>query len=371
MGVRCGALSIASPDDQAIYSKYLQARLDVPASASDGMLLEKLDEMRDLLGGDLPVLVPTSDRFAKLLADNRARLSGQYRLRCSAPVLYDAFLDKWKTAQICLENGVPIPDTLCPQSAADLAACSGRLQFPVIIKPRYTFDDRFPGKNAIVESEEELARFFSDNAVLGESVIQQIIPSGDGDIIVVALFSGADARVRSIYSGRKLRQWRPDYGATCFGISERHPELEELSKNFVERIGYQGLAALEFARSRDDGKLYFIELNTRSYYHNQLFADAGVDITACAYNEMTGRESPVLARQPVQKEGLVWLDFRRDYASMMEKRKHGQITLLEWALSLPKARSFAYWSLDDPWPFIRACEWRFRRVTGNLIKYLK
>jgi predicted ATP-grasp superfamily ATP-dependent carboligase len=89
----------------------------------------------------------------------------------------------------------------------------------------------------------DLLRFLEGNDLLGKCVIQQVISSGDGDILVTATYSGSSGTVEAIYSGRKIRQYLPDYGATCFGISERHAMLEESTRAFLNNIRYRGFAA--------------------------------------------------------------------------------------------------------------------------------
>ena len=58
--------------------------------------------------------------------------------------------------------------------------------------------------------------------------------------------------------------------------------------------------------------------------------------------------------QPVQKDGLVWIDFNRDIASFLQKRRAGQLTTGAWLRSIIRARSFAYFCTDDPWPNLAA-----------------
>jgi predicted ATP-grasp superfamily ATP-dependent carboligase len=89
------------------------------------------------------------------------------------------------------------------------------------------------------------------------------MPSGDGDIIVVSTYSDQEGRVIANYSGRRIRQYRPNFGAACYAISERHTALEKLSREFLNAIGYRGFSMLEFARGRQDGCNYFLELDTR------------------------------------------------------------------------------------------------------------
>ncbi len=370
LGIRCGALSAASRGDHAHHSRYLSFAGVIPPDASDAALASIVRDVGAGFGDSACVLIPTTDRYSEFLSRNREALANDFILCCPAMDLCDAFLDKWKTAEICNEHGILIPRTACPRTPEELADVAREIPFPVVIKPRYTFGTNFPGKNAVVTDASSLLNFFKGNALLGHCVIQQIIPSGDGDILVTASYSGGNGTVEAIYSGRKIRQFLPDYGATCFGISERHSVLETESRRFLDRIRYTGFAALEFARSRDDGRAYFLELNTRTYYHNQLFADAGIDLTQIGYLSATGHDISQELRTLRQRDGLIWLDFRRDFQSMRIKRRQGRITVAKWLYSIVTARSFAYWNWRDPVPFIYACLWRTKELATNLFRRL-
>jgi predicted ATP-grasp superfamily ATP-dependent carboligase len=240
--------------------------------------------------------------------------------------------------------------------------------YPVIVKPRYTFDTSFPGKNATISSGADLIAFFEKNDILENAVIQEVIPSGDGDILVIASYSDFNGTVMAMYSGRKIRQHLPDYGATCFGISETYPDLRERTRLFLEAISYRGFAMTEFARSRVDGQAYFLELNTRTSWTNQLYSDAGIDLTQIAYRDILGNTRDLEVQNPAQIDNVVWLDFRRDVSSMLLKRKTGQITVLGWLRSLAQATSFAHWDWRDPIPFLAACGWRIRNTVGRLVE---
>lgn len=371
LGVRCAAIRTASRHDVAPHSRYLSFVHDVARDAPDALLADAVGEVAGRLGGAPgTVLIPTTDRFSEFLGRMQGQLPGRL-IACNPDrSTCEAFLDKWTTAEICAANGILIPRTECPASPEALRDVAGSIRFPVIVKPRHTFGTQFPGKNAVFEDPDSLLRFFSNASLLGHCVVQEIISSGDGDILVVATYSGSDGKVKACYSGRKLRQYLPDYGATCFGISERHPELEQSTRRFLDAIGYKGFAALEFARSRTDGKAYFLELNTRTYYHNQLFADVGVDLNQVGFLDASGQDVATTASSLRQRDGIVWLDFRRDVQSMKIKRRQGRLTLAAWGWSLLRARSFAIWNARDPLPFVVACGIRIadtaRKLAGLL-----
>jgi predicted ATP-grasp superfamily ATP-dependent carboligase len=362
LGVRTAALLSPDISDHARYSKYLKTFIQISEDDDDNELLVALTKLAAQLDCARPLLIPTTDAFSQFLASNQDLLSDKFVFNAPPLDLCDTFLDKWKTSTICKENKILIPATYCPQSFEELDALSEELKFPVIVKPRYTFDSNFPGKNAQFLCFDSLLRFFEHHNVLGSAIVQNIVPSGDGDIIVLASYSDSRSAVKAMYSGRKLRQYLPDYGATSFGISEPIPTLVKQTRQFLEKIQYRGFAMIEFAQNRSDGNFYFLELNTRTSWTNQLFSDAGIDLTQIGYLDMIGDSPESVLRPPTQRNGVIWIDFRRDLAAMRLKRKDGRIRMLEWLISIMRATSYAHWSWRDPYPFFAACALRFKRT---------
>ncbi len=355
LGVSCMAVYAETAHDHALHSKYLHARREISVDAEDSEILTALKSLAAGRHQERPALIPTTDRYSQFIFKNQEVLADNFLLNSASADLCDTFLDKWKTAKICEEHDILTPKTRCPKTVDELEAVSGELRYPVIIKPRYTFDPSFPGKNVVAMNASDLRTVYTENAIMGSAVVQEIVPSGDGDIIVVATYSNAKGRVLASYCGRRIRQYRPDFGAACFAISERHDEIETLSKSFLNTIGYRGLSMLEFARSRDDGRMYFLELNTRMPYSNQLFADAGIDLSRVAYFDLTQHGASSFSEKLRQKDGVVWLDFGKDFASFRIKYREKKICFLDWIVSIPRASSFAYWSVRDPLPFIFGC----------------
>jgi hypothetical protein len=66
-----------------------------------------------------------------------------------------------------------------------------------------------------------------------------------------------------------------------------------------------------------------------------------------------------------QKEGLIWIDFRRDLASFTRKRKKNKLKLTEWIRSVIKARSFAVYDKYDLLPFIYSTFLFLKHICGQ------
>ncbi len=338
-------------DELGVHSKYIKECRNVRKACTKDELLTACDNM--LLSSSIkkPVLICTTDAFASVVAENQDVFSQRFLLTVPSKEIYWQFLAKQPTAAICTNNSLAIPKTVFVSKEESLLEACQDINYPVIVKPDLTFDDAFPGKNVIVNNRAELEQFLVSYPQLESRVVaQEIVPSGDGKIFVVTTFSDVNGKVRSAYSGKKIRQYLPDYGVTCFGVSIEIPELKQKVITFLEKIGYIGFATLEFAYNEETDEYLFIELNIRTFYHNQLFKDAGLDINYNAYLLASGQVTDDLLIK--QKDDVHWIDFTRDLGSYRRKRVQNKIIFSDWIRDVLKARSFAYLNRKDMKPFI-------------------
>ncbi|MFT6735472.1 MAG: D-aspartate ligase [Polaribacter sp.] len=339
-------------NELGIHSRYLKKIEKISVSYTKDELLTaclKLVETKEP-AQKKAVIFCTSDSFAATISKHQSLFEQHFIITTPDKDMYWHFVAKQPTADICTTNNFPIPKTIYCTEKYQLLIKAQHLTYPLIIKPNLTFGDEFPGKNLIVHTKDELGKFISDYPQLEtEVVVQEIVPSGDGKIYLVTTYSDKAGKVRIAYSGKKIRQYLPDYGVTCFGVSESNKHLKQITIQFLEAINYTGYATLEFAYDEKNKRFYFIELNIRSFYHNQLFKDASLDINYLAYQ--LEAQTSINSEQclMLQKDGIFWLDFTRDFGSFLRK-KH--LTTLTWLKSLLKARSFAYFDKKDIKPFI-------------------
>ena len=231
-----------------------------------------------------------------------------------------------------------------------MLAAASTFRYPVIIKPAGGVATGFPGKNVVVQDADGLLGFYRAQPELTDrTVFQEFIESGDGHILYVSTYSGADGVVMARCSFRKLRQWLPDRGVTSYGVSETMEDLLEQTTSFLQSIGYVGFTGVEFAEDAKTGETFFLELNARAVLPNRLLADAGVDLTAVAYLEMCGLGQP---QAMIQRDEVYWIDFQHDIPSGAVRWSRGELSLRGWLRDAWRATSFATWDRHDPRPFL-------------------
>jgi hypothetical protein len=64
------------------------------------------------------------------------------------------------------------------------------------------------------------------------------------------------------------------------------------------------------------------------------------------------------------RDGVQWLDARRDFKSFCAYHHRGQLSFAAWLSSVVAARSFATFALDDLHPFLRSYRVRPQQIHG-------
>jgi predicted ATP-grasp superfamily ATP-dependent carboligase len=252
-----------------------------------------------------------------------------------------------------------------------VSSVCGEFRFPVIVKPRRTSGIAFPGKNFVANSAADLTQFFEERSdLMDQAVAQEVVPSGDGRIVMAVSYSGRDGRVLAQATCRKLRQWPPDYGVTSLGRSEFLPDVASLNRHFLNVIGYEGFAATEFAEDFQSGRYFLLEVNPRLNLPIQLILDAKVDLIGTAYREMS-QPHHVVAVPAGQIDGLYWIDFGRDLFSFLNKFRRGRVGLLEWLRSMLLASSYATFDLRDMKPYLASSLGLVRDLVAMLGGHLR
>ncbi len=304
-----------------------------------------------------PVLFVANDRTLAFISDHEEELAAVAHFVLPPRQTLLDVLNKDRTRTIAEACKVRVPPTFVVSSSDELGDLIPRLHFPVLFKPNNHYDVLLPddAKNCTFRGPEEMAAYFRaypDFAAAG--VFQEIIRGGDGHILVCAAYLDRRSQPLAVYTGRKIRQLEPDFGVTCFGVSEDLPAIAATTTRFLQEIGFRGLAALEYVEDVVTGEVFFLEINARSYYHNSLFTDCGINLAWIAY--LDAIRHPLLAREvlPRQAYGRRWLDFARDARSFRKKHEARELGWAPWIRSLFTARSFAVLAFDDPVPFVLA-----------------
>lgn len=255
----------------------------------DGFLADHLEQLGSELAaaGKVGLLLGSGDWYARILSENKERLSDWFVVPYIDFALLDEITQKERFYEICERKGICYPKTLLadcgdPHAQVGLDA----FPYPVIAKPSnsacYHYAE-FPGKKKIfeVESPDELSTIFENmkaSTYDKELIIQDFIPGGDDAMYSITMFA-VGGEVRLSCAGRVVLQ---DHDPTAIGnpvcIVDAWPdEAMEQARAFLAEVGYDGYANFDVKYDARDGSYRFFEVNTRPGRNSYYVTLAGVN----------------------------------------------------------------------------------------------
>lgn len=345
----------------ARHSRHCREFIHVPGyTEQPSRLTRALASLHERLGC-APVVLPTAD--PDVLALDQARTALGSRVHA---VLPSAELVRQLTAKdlfdpFSVAHGMPVPHSCVPRSLEDVRAFAQTHPAPYIVKPDCAGAWRHPLINEqtartrafVLHDEPALMRVCGQLEPVGlRLILQEYIPGDDTDHYTVDIFVGHDNQVFTC-AGVKLRHFPPHVGAGCYCESRHMPALEAQAASIMRRIGFHGVANLDFKRHAGTGEFKLFEINPRLSHWHILAARSGVNLPLLAYLDAIGLPST----PPARRTGLRYVNGRHDLSAVRQYVREGQWSWPRYARSLLSPRNVyqRLW-LTDPMPFLRA--WR-------------
>ncbi|MER6418823.1 ATP-grasp domain-containing protein [Streptomyces sp. NPDC001137] len=260
------------------------------------------------------VPVPTDDEAAVLLAEHADKLKEWFLLPPVPAGLPRLLAGKASMHRICAEVGVPSPRSRAPADRDELVDAGRELGYPLVLKNLEPFSRlRTPAvcSTTTVRDERELLGRFP--GCPPPVLMQEYIPRQQAEDWITHLYCGPGGVPRVLFTGLKLRSWPPYAGVTTRALALSNPELAELADQLCRRIGYSGVADLDWRYDRRDGRYKLVDFNPRTGAQFRLFENVhGVDVVRAMYLDLTGREVP----EGRQSEGRAFVAGQLDLASV-------------------------------------------------------
>lgn len=245
------------------------------------ILKQKSEEYEKIL------VLPCSDYYTALLSRHAAEFEG----RIANPILpYDLLnsLDvKDSFYAQCRAHGLPYPPSYVALPEERLtAADKAGLGWPLIVKPENSnayeyLHCQFEGKKKVFffrtpEEYRTVMQSMNQSDYQGKIILQKFVPGGDSSMRVVNAYCSGDGKVLAMAMGQPvLEEYAPKtLGNYAAIIVRRDDAILEMTKTFLEGIGYVGFANLDFKIDAGSGQPYAFELNPR-LGRSSFFASAG------------------------------------------------------------------------------------------------
>jgi D-aspartate ligase len=196
--------------------------------------------------------------------------------------------------------------------------------------------------------------------LLTELLVQQLIAGPESSIESFHVYVDATGAIAGAFTGRKIRTFPREYGQSTAIEIVALPDVADLGRDIVARLGLKGPAKLDFKRD-PGGRLHLLEINPRFNLWHYPGALAGVNLPALAYADLVGRERPPVAARPAE---LAWVDPLQD---LLAARAAG-VAPLAWLRFIAGCRAVCGLARADPAPFLRGKLWGAlrRRVVSRV-----
>lgn len=330
-----------------------------PQSNEEGAVqeLKKLVDSCD----DEPVIIPTGDEWALLLAKHRDTLSGSAKLCVASERVVELLLNKDQFGSWAEERDYSVPQTFEPHELEEVPSEA----YPIAAKPKDPKDETVDFRLEVMHDESEARQFVDENESILEAIVFQEYVRGMSDSMFTVGVYADEGTILGLFTGRKVRGYPPDVGDCKVGQVESVPDdLVTTAENLCEELGYTGIAEFEYKRDAESGDYYLIEVNPRSWSWVGITPDCGVNLPRLAYSDLHAtleveNEDPPLHTRALEDGAVKWVKISEDLPNSLLfyyfNHREWHMGPVEWWRSLQcESLVTADIAKDDPLPTLAA-----------------
>jgi predicted ATP-grasp superfamily ATP-dependent carboligase len=299
------------------------------------------------------IALPTDDEAASFVAEHADELSRWFVVPRVPPALPGRLSSKRGLHEICLEHGIPTPGAVFPASLAEVAEFARTARFPVVAKnvdPWMRLRVPVVPNSTLVHTPAALLELAGDWPGDPQVMLQEYIPRPAAEDWIFHAYADESSRCLVAFTGVKYRSWPPRAGVTSYARLVPNEELVARSTDLLRRLGYRGIADLDWRFDRRDQEYKLLDFNPRVGAQFRLFeTTAAIDVVRAMHLDLTGR--PIPPGRPQVGRG-----FRVEYLdepAVVARTVFG----LGAASPVPHApgpREAAWFAADDPLPLLAA-----------------
>jgi predicted ATP-grasp superfamily ATP-dependent carboligase len=337
-------------------SKYISGKFLWKADAKDkDQFLEGMATIAKMLDGPT-ILVPTDDLSAILIAEHADVLTSLSRFARPPATLPRRVANKRNLYDLCQQLGVACPRTVFPNSRKEWLDFAKHTRLPVVVKVIEPWLAPKGLKTSAIVSERQQLMDYIDRhepqVPATALMIQEMIPSSTSEDWFVHGYCDSRSNPLAIFTGVKLRSYPAFAGPTTLARSVRNDALERQTIELLKAIGYCGIMDLDYRLDRRDGRYNLLDFNPRLGAQFRLFKDAdGTDVVRALHMDLTGRKT----RVGPQIEGRTFIAEIQDLLASRTYWRSGVLTMRGWWRSLRDIDETAWYTADDPLPFLVMC----------------
>ena len=271
VGANAGAFAAAQ------LSRYCKLSFSYPISTEDthGFVEAVLDFVNR---NAVDLVVPVTDWTLLPLSESREKFKDLCKIALPSAASIEQVSDKYRTLQIAKSVGIKIPETWLIESLVDLESLRG-IAFPLVVKDRFSLRWRegrsvFGGVSYAYSREELESQVRRRLMTAGEVLVQEFVPgAGIGFSCFIA-----SAEIRLPFQWKRIREVDPRGSASsCRESSSLDERIKNDSCQLIRRIGFEGIAMVEYKKTAAQPDPVLMEINGRPWGSIALPIASGVD----------------------------------------------------------------------------------------------
>jgi predicted ATP-grasp superfamily ATP-dependent carboligase len=336
------------------YSRHVRV-LDAPTD--DDALARYLVELSGRMGS-APVLIPTSDHYARFLILHAGELDGSCRFTVPASSRLNDLVSKIGAHEVLSSLHIGTPVTMRLDRTA-IERVPGAMRFPCILKPEFhdswLEDDEVmkhigPGSKVVmVYGYQELLERYAQLSGFGELVLQEFVPGDSSSLYYYVGYRSREGKILVSHVANKVRTYPDRLGSETVLRSVFRRDLLEMGDNILHKLDYVGPAGIDLKYDSRDGAFKVIEINCRLGLNDCYLTKHGLDIPNIYYRDSLGREVKPVKHYP---DGITWYSFASDLDWMRQYGRSQGTTWASWAWQLLRGYdTYEVFCWSDPLPF--------------------
>lgn len=160
--------------------------------------------------------------------------------------------EKVKFQKFCEDRRLPVPRSYSTKELRNLG---------IDFKPMIAKRNVGSGSVGMIRADKPSEKQFVENLDPCKYLIQERVQGADG--VHGAFFLRYAGQVTSYYGHRRMRTYPESAGVTVFSKTEYNEQLRDLGAALLQKLGWQGLAMVEFMYDETSEEWKIIELNPR------------------------------------------------------------------------------------------------------------
>ena len=223
--------------------------------------------------GKFDLVYPIFDFSARIFSHHKEELSKYAIIYANDKEIFDRANDKNEVMRVCMENGIPCPQTIFNiQSVEDVG--KSEIKFPVIIKPRRMYGARgFHRFNSI----KEMRKYVSEKGIdLSEYVIQEYIPD-DSRLMGANIFVDRTGEIKSSYLYICEHIYPEIGGTSTLNAILVREDIRKYCDKLVKLMNLRGEVGVDLMLDSRDNIGKVIEINVRPVHGVSMGFFFGVD----------------------------------------------------------------------------------------------